>query len=349
MDGARTPLTESDPVTVGISIGDANGIGPEVILKALSDPRIFEYITPVLYGSASVLSFYSRCLDGYELQFHQLGKGETPYPHVLNLVEAVEGTVEVEPGRPTRAAGDLAVRALGLAADAATKGLVDALVTAPINKHTVRAVEFDFPGHTEYLAWYTGAADVLMMMVAENLRVGVLTGHVPLRSVPELLTRASLRSKLELFHEALCRDFGLREPRIAVTGLNPHAGESGMLGSEEEDVLIPVIDEVANKGQVVLGPYAADGLFGSAMVNKFDGILAMYHDQGLAPFKSRSFQEGVNFSAGLPIIRTSPDHGTGYEIAGSGRASEHSFRQAILLARDLFRQRSQTAKIDKMS
>ncbi len=345
MYSAITPLSESDPVVVGISIGDANGIGPEIILKTFSDPRIFEYVTPVLYGSTSVLSFYRRSLEGYELPVHQLGKDEDPSPDVLNLVEVVEGTVEVEPGRPTRVAGDLAVRSLEFAVEAVTKGEVEALVTAPINKHAVRAAEFDFPGHTEFLAWYTGVDDVLMMMVGENLRVGVLTGHVPLKAVPGLLTRELLRSKLALFHDALCRDLGLREPRIAVTGLNPHAGESGMLGSEEADVIIPVIDEIAASGKVVLGPYAADGLFGSDTVNKFDGILAMYHDQGLAPFKSRSFHEGVNFSAGLPIIRTSPDHGTGYEIAGSGTASERSFRQAVLLARDLFKQRSRKADI----
>ncbi|HEU5145447.1 MAG TPA: 4-hydroxythreonine-4-phosphate dehydrogenase PdxA [Chryseosolibacter sp.] len=329
---------------IGITIGDLNGIGPEVVMKALADNRILSMVTPVIYGSAKALSYYKKLLALEEFNFALVkGKGQF-VSRSINVVNCWEEVVEINPGKPTRETGNAALRSLKCACDELKEGLIDALVTAPVDKHTIHSEEFPFKGHTEFLATEFGGGESLMFMVSDLLRVGLVTDHEPLKDVASLITRERLEQKLRLMEASLRKDFGITKPRIAVLGLNPHAGDGGLIGREDEEVIRAVISDFRNKGKLVFGPMPADGFFGTSQFRQYDAILAMYHDQGLIPFKALAFENGVNFTGGLSIVRTSPDHGTGYNIAGKNQASESSMREAILKAGEIFRQRAEQSK-----
>ena len=329
---------------VGITIGDLNGIGPEVVMKALADNRLLGMVTPVIYGSAKALSFYKKLLALDEFNFSPVkGKGQF-VARSINVVNCWEEVVEINPGKPTRETGTAALKALQCACDELKEGLIDALVTAPVDKHTIHSQEFPFKGHTEFLAKEFGGGDSLMFMVSDLLRVGLVTDHEPLKEVASLISRERLEQKLRLMEASLRKDFGISKPRIAVLGLNPHAGDGGLIGNEDEEIIRPVVSDFRNKGKLVFGPLPADGFFGSSQFRQYDAALAMYHDQGLVPFKALAFETGVNFTGGLSVVRTSPDHGTGYSIAGKNQASESSMREAIFVAGEIFRQRTEQSK-----
>lgn len=329
--------------TIGITIGDFNGVGPEIILKVFSDLAILKFCTPIIYGSNKILQKYRKLLnaeDNQNLQFFYIKSADQHNNKKVNLINCWEEDHQIEPGKSTEIAGKCAFAALKLATEDLKKGWIDAIVTCPINKMNIQSEEFNFPGHTEYFGHhFSQGKDNLMLMVSEELRVAVVTGHIPLSKVSQSLTKELIASKLSIFLQSLKKDFAKNKPRIALLGLNPHAGEDGLLGSEEKDVIIPVVEEFKKKGEYVFGPYPADAFFGNKLDQKFDGVLAMYHDQGLIPFKSLAFDTGVNFSAGMPIVRTSPDHGTAYDIAGKGLADENSLRQAIFLVSEIFSNR----------
>ena len=328
-------------IRVGITHGDINGIGYEVILKTLDDARLLEMCTPVVYGSAKIAAFYRKALDMQPMQLNQATSAADARDGVVNVINVVGEDVKVEPGVESPAAGEAAFAALERATADLREGLIDVLVTAPINKHSIQSPSFTFPGHTEYLEATLGEEGdrALMVMCSDDMRVALVTTHLPLSRVPGAVTREAILEKLRVFSRSLVRDFGVHAPRIAVLSLNPHAGEGGLLGTEEQEVIAPAIEEARSKKILAFGPYAADGFFGSGLYHRFDGILAMYHDQGLAPFKALAMEAGVNFTAGLPCVRTSPDHGTGYDIAGKGEASEQSMRSAIFSAIDIYRNR----------
>jgi 4-hydroxythreonine-4-phosphate dehydrogenase len=327
------------PLRIGITHGDVNGIGYEVIMKALSDARLLEFLTPVVYGSSKVASYHKKALDINEFNFHIVKSAEYAQPLKANLVNICSQEIKIDLGLSTAVAGEMAYLALETATADLRKGLIDALVTAPINKQNIQSRDFPFPGHTEYLTRKFGADESLMLMVGSGLRIGVVTGHVPLVRVPQMITRDLVNRKVRLMNQSLLRDFGIRRPRIAVLGINPHAGDQGVLGTEEQESLIPAIRQLFDEGILAFGPYPADGFFGTAMYTKFDGVLAMYHDQGLIPFKSIAFRGGVNYTAGLPVVRTSPAHGTAYDLAGKNDASPESLREAIFLAIDIVKNR----------
>lgn len=329
---------------IGITLGDVNGIGPEVVMKALADTRILSLITPVVYGSTRALSFYKKLLALEEFNFSQV-KGKGQFVHKsINVVNCWEEPLEVNPGKAAKETGAAALKALQQACAEIKEGLIDALVTAPIDKHSIHSEEFPFKGHTEFLAREFGGGESLMFMVSESLRVGLVTDHEPLRDVASLVTRQRVEGKLQLMERSLRRDFGIAKPKIAVLGLNPHAGDGGLIGREDEEIIRVVVSEARNKGRLVSGPLSADGFFGTAQYRQYDGVLAMYHDQGLVPFKTLAFESGVNYTGGLSIIRTSPDHGTAYNIAGKNQANEASMRQAIFLAGEIFRQHGEQSK-----
>lgn len=328
-------------VKVGITHGDLNGIGYEIIIKTLHDQRMLESITPLVYGTSKVASYHRKVLDMNDFNFNLVKNAAAANPRRPNIINCHDNEVKIELGKSTSVAGELAYLALEKACDDLMAGEIDVLVTAPINKKNIQSDDFHFPGHTEYLAEKFGVNEFLMLMVSNSLRIGVITGHIPLGQVPEAITQELILSKIDIMNETLKRDFNIARPRIALLGLNPHAGDSGLLGKEEADTIIPAINTAFDKGVLAYGPYAADGFFGSSSYRSFDGILAMYHDQGLIPFKAMSFESGVNYSAGLPFIRTSPAHGTAYELAGKNEASPESMRAAIFLAADIYRNRSQ--------
>jgi len=326
---------------IGITLGDINGIGPEVIIKALSDHRIMSLFTPVVYGSGRVISFYKKQLNNEELNYTQVKIKGQFIPRQLNLVNCWDDVIEIVPGKASKETGKAALLSLQKACEELKEGLIDALVTAPIDKHSIHSEEFPFKGHTEFLTQYFGASESLMLLVGNALRVGLVTEHVAVREIASLITRERVEAKLKLLEHSLRHDFGINKPRIAILGLNPHAGDEGLIGTEEEQILKPLINDWRNKGKLVSGPFPADGFFASAQYTKFDGILAMYHDQGLIPFKTLAFENGVNFTAGLPVVRTSPDHGTAYAIAGKNQADENSFREALFKACDIVQVRKE--------
>lgn len=328
-------------IKVGITHGDINGIGYEVILKTFGDLRIAELCIPVIYGSTKVAAYHRKALDLPHVAFNLIQNAQDAEVNKINMVNCVADDIKVELGKSTKAAGDASLRALERATADLADGLIDVLVTAPINKDNIQQEGFHFPGHTEYLEEKFGAKGdkSLMILAKDNLRVALVTGHLPLSKVPAAITKEKIKETLFIFNDSLKRDFNIDKPRIAVLSLNPHAGENGLLGTEENDIIIPALKETEEDGILCFGPYAADGFFGSAHFSSFDGILAMYHDQGLAPFKTLAMEEGVNFTAGLPVIRTSPAHGTAYNIAGKNEASDVSFREAIYMAIDTFRNR----------
>lgn len=331
---------ENRKIRVGITHGDINGVGYEVILKTFSDPTMLELCTPVVYGSPKVAAYHRKAME-IQTSFSIVNSAEEVQDGRVNVVNCIEEELKVELTKPTPEAGKTALAALERALADYREGLFDVLVTAPINKHTIQSDAFHFPGHTEYIEERVGEGQkALMILLKGDFRVALVTGHVPVRDIAGELTKELIMEKMEIFHRSLKKDFGIDNPRIAVFSLNPHAGDNGLLGTEEQEVIIPAMKEMIARGVQCFGPYSADGFMGSGNYTHFDGILAMYHDQGLAPFKALAMDEGVNFTAGLPIVRTSPAHGTAYDIAGKGIASEDSFRQAVYVAMDVFRNRA---------
>ncbi len=330
--------SEKKPV-IGISTGDVNGIGYEIILKALSDNRINEMMVPVVYGLAKVVSYNKKVLNLSELNFNIIKKADNLNLKKSNLVNLHDNEVRVDFGKSDTVAGEQAFLSLEAATEDLKKGVIDALVTGPINKKTIQSPDFNFPGHTEYLTEKFSVKESLMLMVSNNLRIGVLTGHIPVNEIARTITTDLILQKIAILNKSLLIDFGIRSPKIAILALNPHAGDDGLLGMEEKDIIIPAIEKAKEMGYHAFGPYPADGFFGSSSFTQFDGILAMYHDQGMLPFKTLSFDSGVNYTAGLPVIRTSPAHGTAFEIAGKDQASPDSFRAAIYLACDIWKNR----------
>ena len=328
-------------IRVGITQGDTNGIGYEVILKALADPQMCEMFTPIIYGSSRILNFHRKALELQSYPINYTKNADYLKDNQPNLVEVISEDIKVNLGEADKQAGRAAFLALEAAVTDLKEGKIDVLVTAPINKDNIQSAEFSFPGHTEYLEASLGDGDkALMVLCTERLRVALVTTHMPISKVPAAITKEAIEEKLRIFKTSLERDFGIEGPRIAVLSLNPHAGEKGLLGTEEQQVIKPAIDEAYDRDKVLcFGPYAADGFFGNEQWRHFDGVLAMYHDQGLAPFKTLAMDSGVNFTAGLPYVRTSPDHGTGYDIAGKNLANENSLRQAIYMAIDIWRNR----------
>jgi 4-hydroxythreonine-4-phosphate dehydrogenase len=322
-------------------VGDINGIGPEVVIKALHDSRMLNLFTPVVYGSTRVLSFYKKLMNLDDFTYAHVKTPGQFAPKSVNVVNCWEEVIEINPGKPDAQAGKAAWLSLKQAVADLKNGLIDALVTAPINKQVIHGNDFPFRGHTEFLASYFSISEYLMMMVSEQLRVGLVTEHIPLKEVPLLLSRDRIHTRLLIMEQTLRREFGINKPRIAVLGLNPHAGDGGLLGTEDDQLIKPALDDLKNKGKLVFGPFAADGFFASGQYKRYDGILAMYHDQGLIPFKLLAFESGVNFTAGLPVVRTSPDHGTAYALAGKNAASESSMRQAIFTALDILQTRNE--------
>lgn len=328
-----------DKIRIGISIGDINGIGLEVIIKGLYHKNILNLCTPVIYGSSKVLSYHKNIVGLEDFHFSSTKSADRLKKDAINIVNCWQDDVNITLGKLSDSSGKYAKISLEQAVIDLKNGYIDALVTAPINKKAMQSANFPFPGHTEFLTNAFEIKDSLMFMVNDDLRVGLVTNHLPLREVPAAVTKEAISKKLQLIHKSLKMDFGIDKPKIALLGLNPHASDNGLLGEEEENIIRPIVIEAKKKGLLVMGPYPADGFFGSGQYRKFDGILAMYHDQGLVPFKALSFGQGVNFTAGLPIIRTSPDHGTAYEIAGQNKADASSFRQAVFLAIELTKNR----------
>ena len=336
-------MEQKRKITLGISVGDPNGIGIELVLKTFEDKRIFDFFTPVVYAQSQTLNFQRKQL-GLKTPFVTLKNEAKKSKTQLNVVELDLPQFKTEFGQPNKESGAYALKSLTTATQALKSGAIDALVTAPIDKHNIQSEAFSFPGHTDYLA-KTLVGTSLMLMVADQLRVGLLTDHIPVKDIAQTITGDLIERKVRLMEESLKLDFGIPKPKIALLGINPHTGDNGVIGNEDDEVLRPKIKELKEKGKLVYGPYAADGFFGAQQQQHFDGILASYHDQGLTPFKTLAFGKGVNFTAGLNKVRTSPDHGTAFDIAGKGTAEVSSFEEALFLARQIFFERSETQAI----
>lgn len=328
-----------EKLKIGISHGDINGISYEVIIKTLMDSRINEICTPIIYGSPKVAAYHRKALNIEDFSPTGINSPDEARGNKSYIINCVDENIRVELGKSTESAGIDSFKALKAATDALESGKIDALVTGPVNKQNIQHSEFNYSGHTEYLQARFRADEVMMLMISELLKVGLVAGHVPISELSSMITLELVVDKLKILARSLLVDFGIRNPRIAVLGLNPHAGDDGLLGSEEQKVITPAIQEAKKLGIMAFGPYAADGFFGAGQFSHFDAVLAMYHDQGLAPFKALSMDSGVNFTAGLPVVRTSPAHGTAYELAGKNMASAASFRNAIYLAIDVARNR----------
>ncbi len=330
---------EDKRIRVGITQGDINGVGYEVILKTFADPAMLELCIPIVYGSPKVAAYHRKVLN-LSTNFSIVSSASEAAHNRLSVVNCNDDDVKVEFGKADAESGKAALGALERAVEEYKSGLIDVIVTAPINKHTIQGAGFSFPGHTEYMQEKLGNGEkALMILMKDDFRVALVTGHVPVSRIAQAITKERIEEKLAIFNLSLKRDFGIGAPRIAVLSLNPHAGDEGLLGKEEQEIITPAIREMAAKGVLCYGPYPADGFMGAGRFTRFDGVLAMYHDQGLAPFKALVMDEGVNYTAGLPVVRTSPAHGTAYDIAGKGIASEDSFRQAVYTAIDIFRNR----------
>lgn len=329
----------SNLIKIAITMGDFNGIGPEIIIKTLRHPRILDYCIPVVYGSGKVLSYFKNVVKGDDFMFYQARSNEKLAPGKVYVVNCWQENVTITLGKVSEAGGKYALMAIDQAIADIRSGWIDGLVTAPIHKKSMQLAGFTHAGHTDYLAKQLQSNEYLMMMVGQQMRVGLLSTHIPLRDVTSVVTPGKIKDSIRIFHQTLQKDFGIDRPLIAILGLNPHAGDEGVIGDEEIKIIGPVIQELRNNGFSLFGPFSADGFFGSGQFKKFDGILAMYHDQGLIPFKSFEFEKGVNFTAGLPVVRTSPDHGTAFDIAGENIADTTSFREALFGAIDIARQR----------
>jgi len=332
-------MKKAENIIVGISIGDLNGIGSEVILKTFEDTRMLEFCTPVIFGNVKILSFIKKNLNS-EVALHGIDKMEQLVKGKINVLNVWREGVEINFGQNDENVGNYAIKSFVAATDALKNGLVDVLVTAPINKHNIQSEDFKFPGHTDYLDKEL-EGNALMLMVQDNLRVGLLTDHIPVNEVAKHLTEKLIIQKLETINLTLKQDFGINKPKIAVLALNPHAGDHGVIGKEDDEIIKPTVKKLFEKGIFAFGPYSADGFFGSGQYKKFDAVIATYHDQGLIPFKTLSFGNGVNYTAGLNKVRTSPDHGTAYEIAGKGIADFTSFKEAVYLAIDIYNSRNE--------
>ncbi len=337
---------DSELPLIGISIGDINGIGIEVILNTFRDNRMFDYCTPIIYGSARALSHHRKILHMEEFTYHSVNTVEEAKHGLVNVINCWKEEANISIGQYDKQNGVFAFKALEAAATDLQKGALAALVTAPVNKNQISSPENNFTGHTEYLTQKFNAAESLMLLISDKLKVGLVTNHVPVSDIAARLSPKLILQKLQIMRDALHKDFGIIKPKIAVLALNPHAGDEGLIGREDIDIIKPAIEKAQAANMLVFGPFAADGFFGSALYERFDAVLAMYHDQGLIPFKALSFGQGVNFTAGLPFVRTSPDHGTAYDIAGKGIASEESFRNAVFAAIDIIRYRQQYAEMN---
>jgi len=335
------PTDKKNKPILGITVGDINGIGLEVILKALSHKKVLDICVPVIYGSSKVVSYHKNIVSLDEVTFYSQRNAERLHFEKINVVNVWNDNVNITLGRATDLGGKYAQMSLDAAVADLKAGLIDALITAPIHKKSMQMAGFGHVGHTEYLTQELKSSNSLMILASGRLRVGLVTAHIPLKDVATTITKEAIIGKLQIFSESLRIDYGLERPLIAVLGLNPHAGEEGMLGDEEEKIIRPAVVECKKKGMMAFGPFPADGFFGSGQFHKFDGILAMYHDQGLIPFKALTFGSGVNFTAGLPAIRTSPDHGTAFDLAGKNEADPSSFLQAMFMAIDIFRNRKE--------
>jgi 4-hydroxythreonine-4-phosphate dehydrogenase len=320
---------------IGISCGDVNGIGIEIIIKTLTDNRILDFCTPVLFANNKVINFYRKSLADININFTSTRELNRINYKQINLYNCWDEEVNINPGILNDIGGKYAVKSLQAAGQALKDNFIDGLVTAPIHKSNTQSDQFNFTGHTPYLKNLYGAPDVAMFMIAENMRIALVTEHVPVQDVAKHITREGIISKLQIMNNSLKRDFNINKPRIAVLGLNPHAGDEGLIGKEEEEIIKPAIKEAKQRDVFCFGPYPADAFFARGHYEKFDGVLAMYHDQGLIPFKSLAIGEGVNYTAGLPGVRTSPDHGVAFDIAGSGKADESSFREAVYKCIDI--------------
>jgi 4-hydroxythreonine-4-phosphate dehydrogenase len=338
-------MDKSDKIIVGISIGDLNGIGIEVILKTFQDKRMLDFCTPVLFGSTKVVSYHKKALS-IETPVHGITAINQTNDNKINVLNIWKEEVAIELGNATKISGNYAAKSLASAVEHLKEGKIDVLVTAPINKENIQSDTFNFPGHTEYLEANL-EGNSLMILMTNELRIGLITGHIPISKVAESITPKLIKSKVETMHSSLISDFGINKPKIAVLSLNPHCGDKGVIGKEDDEIIKPTIAGIKETGKLVFGPYAADGFFGSETYKQFDGVLATYHDQGLAPFKALSFGKGVNFTAGLNAVRTSPDHGTGYDIAGKNQASSSSFTEALFTGIQVFKARKEYADLSK--
>jgi len=332
-------MKKAENIIVGISIGDLNGIGSEVVLKTFEDSRMLEFCTPVIFANVKILSFAKKSLDA-GMQLHGIESLDQLIIGKINVLNVWKESVNIEYDVNDENIGKYAIKSFVAATKALKEGLVDVLVTAPINKYNIQAEDFKFPGHTDYLDQEL-EGDALMLMVQDNLRVGLITDHIPVNEVSSHLTEALIKSKILTVKKSLIQDFSINKPKIAVLGLNPHAGDGGVIGKEDDEIIRPTIKKLFESGTLVFGPYPADGFFGSNQYEKYDAVIATYHDQGLIPFKTLSFGKGVNYTAGLNKIRTSPDHGTAYEIAGKGLADHNSFKEAVYLAIDIYHSRNE--------
>lgn len=331
-------MKKEEKIIVGISVGDLNGIGPEIIIKAFEDPRSLELNTPVIFASGKTMQFFKNHFNS-KINFFNIDSPEKVVHGKVNVVDVWREPVKIEFGKTDKKIGEYAIKSLESATKALKEGLIDVLVTAPINKHNIQSEKFNFPGHTDYLAKELNGKS-LMFMVSDGLRVGLLTDHVPLKDAANIITEDVIREKVETVTTSLNQDFGISKPKVAMLAINPHAGDSGVIGDEDDKILKPTIEKIKSEGTLVYGPYSADSFFGSNTYKSFDAIIASYHDQGLIPFKTIAFGQGVNYTAGLNKVRTSPDHGTAYEIAGKGVADETSLKQAIYMAIQIFRNRT---------
>lgn len=321
--------TENNKYVIGITQGDINGINYEIIIKALADPELYNNCTIVIYGSAKAIGFHRKTLNLPQINFNATKSAADLAPNKINLINIGDDNLRLELGTSTVAAGECAAEALKLAVQDLKQGYIDILVTAPINKNNVNEAGLKIPGHTEFLADNFNTSDYLMLMTSEELKIGVVTGHVPLKDVAHNITPQKIVQKLRIINRSLKEDFTIRRPKIAVLGLNPHSGDNGVIGNEESEIILPALKQAEDEGITCFGPYPSDGFFAAELYKKFDAVLAMYHDQGLIPFKIIAGNKGVNYTAGLPIVRTSPDHGTAYDIAGKGIADETSLKEAI--------------------
>ena len=338
-------MKKAQKVRIGISIGDLNGIGSEIILKTFQDPRMLEFCTPVIFANTKLLSFYKKHFK-LNVNFQGIENASKVIDGKINVVNVWKENTKINFGQEDKFLGKFTVKSLEAATEALLKKEIDTLVTAPINKNVIQSEEFNFPGHTDYLA-KAMKGDSLMLMICKNLRIGLLTDHVAVKDVTEKITPELIQKKVAIIHDTLKKDFRIQKPKIAVLGINPHSGDNGVIGKEDEEVLKPTILKINEKGTLVYGPYSADSFFGTKNYQNFDAVIAAYHDQGLIPFKTLSFGRGVNYTAGLSRIRTSPDHGTAYEIAGKGEADFTSFKEAVFASIEIFKCRKEYLKLTK--
>ncbi len=332
-------MDKKNTIKVGISVGDINGIGIEIILKTFEDARMLDFCTPIIFASSKTISTHKKELN-IHTQTNGVENATKAIPNKVNLVNVWKDNVIVDFGKETKEGGEHAFLSLQAAVKSLQDDEIDVLVTAPINKHNIQSDDFRFSGHTEYLE-DNFEGESLMILMTDEIKIGLITGHIPIQKIAETITQELIEKKVNIMHKSLIQDFNISKPKIAVLGLNPHCGDNGVIGNEDNDLIKPTLERIQVNGKLVYGPYSADSFFGSESYKKFDGILAMYHDQGLAPFKTLSFGNGVNFTAGLNKIRTSPDHGTAYEIAGKGVANHNSFKEALYSAIGIFKSRNE--------